>query len=92
MYLNFQTQADIRAEIRIALAEIGRAATAAEIGHIVWNKCAVDGTMDDVLRTILLEVRRMADDGEIDRVDAPPHGRSDLGYYRPKPLDRLAAI
>lgn len=92
MWLNFQTQADIRNEIRIALAEIGRPATAVEIGRAIWTKCAVDGTMKGVLDTIRMEVERMGYQGDIEKVDPPAHMPPNLHYYRPLPLDRLAAI
>ena len=92
MFLNFQTQADIRNEIRVSMGEIKRPATAAEIGRAVWTRCAVDGTLGGVIDTIRMEVQRMAYDGELEKVEAPAHDRSGLPYYRLLVLDRLASI
>lgn len=92
MFLNFQTQADIRNEIRSALGELRRPATAAEVGAAIWFRGAVDGTQSGVYQTVAQEIKRMASEGEIEVVEDRLVFGKYMPYYRAGPLDRLAHI
>lgn len=91
MFLNFQTQADIRNEILISFAQLKRAATIPEISAAIWFRSAVDGTRDSVHSTIKQEMVRMSREGQLECVgyrDTHPT----LAYYQPELLSRLAWI
>ncbi|MGD9725468.1 MAG: hypothetical protein AB7L09_00465 [Nitrospira sp.] len=91
MFLNFQTVADIRNEIRIALVAIGRPATAMEIAAAIWFGGSIDGTRSAVYLLVNKEVLQMASDGDIERVPPPAHA-ANMSYFRAGALDRLAGI
>lgn len=95
MFLNFQTQADIQREIRSALCEIRRPATAMEVVAAIWCKCAVDGNRTGVALTVNQELHRMAREGAVEIVvDGSITFGCDprLTYYRVNVLDRLANV
>jgi len=90
MFLNFQTQADIRNEIFISFSDLKRAATIPEIAAAIWFRSAVDGTRQGVADTVRQEMVRMAGEGLLELVDRRPD--QTMTYYQPELLSRLAWI
>lgn len=60
MFLNFQTQADIRKITLQTMLDIGKPCTTREVADWVWNRCLVDGFQTGVRATIAREMYKMA--------------------------------
>ena len=88
MFLNFQTQTDIRNEITETLDQLQRPASIGEMVKVIWSRCGIDGTIKDVRRTVNAEVRRMSDEGVLETVLY----KNGQHYWQMNVLDRLASI
>lgn len=92
MFLNFQTQADIRGEIIAAFGQLKRPATMPEIASAIWFSSAIDGTRKGVNETVRLEMTRMIGEGLLEPVELPHNKITSTTYFRPDLLTRLSFI
>lgn len=92
MFLNFQTQADIRKIIVETLLAIDKPATTQEVADWIWNRCLIDGLQTGVQRTVNAEIRSMMQEGLLVAAGGPDVETLSAYRFKVKIADLLTAM
>jgi len=88
MFLNFQTQEEVQAEVLESFTLLRRPATIEEVTAEVWSRTAIDGTRAGVTGAVTGAVRNMLKSGLLTAV----RYEHNQHYFEPDILTRLALI